>query len=138
MIWFVWFWSVEAIFSPLIASADSCSFFFLSFSSSYAFFVLGLFICSFISFIKLRAYVCMGVRGCVHVCTGVRKFSEFLLENRVLISVDFNTYPIRIFSIISSMTTKLDQWSCIFGVYCKELTSTTSISIFASRVYNNS
>ena len=117
----------KRVFSPLIASADSCSFFFLSSSSSYAFFVLGLFICSFISFIKLRAYVgmfkcawvcagvhrcarvCMGVRGCVHVCTGVRKFSEFLLENRVLTSVDFNTYPIRIFSIISSMTTKLDQ-----------------------------
>ena len=62
-----------------------------------------------------------GVRGCaqmcedvhryVWVCTGVRwcvrgygwvytcvwdEFSEFLLENRVPTSADFNTYPIRI------------------------------------------
>ena len=58
--------------------------------------------------------VCMGVRGCVQVwegvhgyvqvCTGVRGyawvwdvFSEFLLENRVPTSADFNTFPIRIF-----------------------------------------
>ena len=49
--------------------------------------------------------VCAGVRGCAQVCTGVRGyvwvwdvFSEFLLENRVPTSADFNTYPIRIFS----------------------------------------
>ena len=58
--------------------------------------------------------VCMGVRGCVQVwegvhgyarvCIGVRGyawvwdvFSEFLLENRVPTSADFNTFPIRIF-----------------------------------------
>ena len=62
--------------------------------------------------------VCGGVRECVHgcvqvwegvhgyarVCTGVRGyawvwdvFSEFLLENRVPTSADFNTFPIRIF-----------------------------------------
>ena len=58
--------------------------------------------------------VCMGVLGCVQVwegvhgyarvCTGVRGyawvwdvFSEFLLENRVPTSADFNTFPIRIF-----------------------------------------
>ena len=58
--------------------------------------------------------VCMGVHGCVQVwevvhgyvrvCTGVRGyawvwdvFSEFLLENRVPTSADFNTFPIRIF-----------------------------------------
>ena len=60
------------------------------------------------------AGVCMGVCGCVQVwegvhgyarvCTGVRGyawvwdvFSEFLLENRVPTSADFNTFPIRIF-----------------------------------------
>ena len=58
--------------------------------------------------------VCMGVLGCVQVwegvhgyarvCTGVRGyawvwdvFSEFLLENRVPTSADFNMFPIRIF-----------------------------------------
>ena len=57
--------------------------------------------------------VCMGVHGCVQVwevvhgyvrvCTGVRGyawvwgvFSEFLLENRVPTSADFNMFPIRI------------------------------------------
>ena len=61
--------------------------------------------------------VCMGVRGCVQVwegvhgyawvCAGVHRcawiwdvFSEFLLENRVPTSADFNTFPIRIFIII--------------------------------------
>ena len=50
------------------------------------------------------AQVCAGVRGCARVCTGVRGyawvwdvFSEFLLENRVPTSADFNTFPIRIF-----------------------------------------
>ena len=51
------------------------------------------------------ARVCAGVCGCAQVCTGVRGyvwvwdvFSEFLLENRVPTSADFNTFPIRIFS----------------------------------------
>ena len=87
------------IFSPLIASVDSCSIFFLS--SFLVFFVLGLITCSFIWFIKLNVYkyvecvrvcigVCLcgqvcvsaGVCGCAHwcalVCGGVREFSEFL------------------------------------------------------------
>ena len=66
-------------------------------------------------------YICMGVHRsaleCMGVCagvrwfvqeyagvyrsarefTGVREFSEFLPENRVLTSADFNMYPIRIF-----------------------------------------
>ena len=59
------------------------------------------------------AWVCVGVhgyvgvRGCTRVCVGVRRyaqvcacvwdeFSEFLPENRVPTSADFNTYPIRI------------------------------------------
>ena len=44
-----------------------------------------------------------GVHGCARVCTGVRGYawvwdvsSEFLLENRVPTSADFNTFPIRI------------------------------------------
>ena len=54
------------------------------------------------------AQVCMGERGCARVCVGMcgyaqvcacvwDEFSEFLPENRVPTSVDFNTYPIRIF-----------------------------------------
>ena len=60
------------------------------------------------------AGVCVSVRGCVQVwegvhgyawvCAGVHRcawiwdvFSEFLLENRVHTSADFNTFPIRIF-----------------------------------------
>ena len=43
-----------------------------------------------------------GVRRCAWVCAGMRgcvwdDFSEYLLENRVPTSADFNTYPIRIF-----------------------------------------
>ena len=66
--------------------------------------------------VPMRRYarVCAGVSGCEQVYAGVRgyvrvcmsvggcawvwdEFSEFLLENRVPTSVDFNTYPIRIF-----------------------------------------
>ena len=44
--------------------------------------------------------VCTGAGGCVRVWVGAcvwDEFSEFLLENRVPTSADFNTYPIRIF-----------------------------------------
>ena len=56
--------------------------------------------------------VCVGMCGSTQVCAGVHwcvrgyawvyecmwdEFSEFLLENRVPTSADFNTYPIRIF-----------------------------------------
>ena len=62
--------------------------------------------------------VCLGVRRSVRVCAGVHRhawlwavvhgyawvcacvldeFSDFLPENRVPTSADFNTYPIRIF-----------------------------------------
>ena len=52
--------------------------------------------------------VCRGGPGCVWKCSGVwvctgmgrcvwNEFSEYLLETRVLTSVDFNDYPIRIF-----------------------------------------
>ena len=53
--------------------------------------------------------VCAGVPGCAQMCMGVQQvctgvhmrvwdeFSEFLQENRVPTSADFNTYPIRIF-----------------------------------------
>ena len=46
---------------------------------------------------------CVGVHWCALVCTGVREFSEFLPENRVLTSADFNTYPIRIFFITNDV-----------------------------------
>ena len=50
--------------------------------------------------------VCVhGCAGCAQLCAGVRRFAqeyacmcgEFLPENRVPTSADFNTYPIRIF-----------------------------------------
>ena len=42
-----------------------------------------------------------GMRGCAWVYACVwDEFSEFLLENRVPTSVDFNMYPIRIFLAI--------------------------------------
>ena len=42
-----------------------------------------------------------GVRGYAWVCTCVwDEFSEFLPENRVPTSADFNTYPIQIFGFI--------------------------------------
>ena len=45
------------------------------------------------------AQVCVEVRGCLRVCV-LDEFSEYLLETRVNTSVDFNTYPIRIFCAI--------------------------------------
>ena len=48
----------------------------------------------------VRGCVCTGAGGCVWVWVGAcvwDRFSEFLLENRVPTSADFNTYPIRIF-----------------------------------------
>ena len=55
------------------------------------------------------AWVCVIVRRCAQICTGVRmhvwdEFSEFLPENRVPTSADFNTYPIRIFCRCSLKT----------------------------------
>ena len=43
------------------------------------------------------AQVCVKVCGCLRVCAW-DEFSEYLLENRVPTSADFNTYPIRIFT----------------------------------------
>ena len=43
------------------------------------------------------AQVCVKVCGCLRVCAW-DEFSEYLLENRVPTSADFNTFPIRIFS----------------------------------------
>ena len=50
------------------------------------------------------ARVCAGVQGYARVCASVwDEFSEFLLENRVPTSADFNTYPIRIFFLFSNL-----------------------------------
>ena len=44
---------------------------------------------------------CRSVQGCAWVYACVwDEFSEFLLENRVPKSADFNTYPIRIFQVV--------------------------------------
>ena len=79
---FCWFNVTRLFFSPLIASANSCSFLFLSSIYLSAFFVLGLFMYNFMWFIKLRAWagmcegvhrclqVCLGMHGCVRVCVG--------------------------------------------------------------------
>ena len=48
--------------------------------------------------ISISGHVWAGVGGCARVCECVwDEFSEFLPENRVPTSADFNTYPIRIF-----------------------------------------
>ena len=76
---------------------------------------------------------CMGVRGCARVCTGVRGyawvwdvFSEFLLENRVPTSADFNTFPIRIFYGYSTMCIFILKNLLLFfvaGAICWKLSS---------------
>ena len=48
-----------------------------------------------------RAQVFVKVCGCLRV-RAWDEFSEYLLENRVSTSADFNMYPIRIFSTSSS------------------------------------
>ena len=66
------------IFSPLIGSADSCSFFLAIFF--LPFFQFTIFTFDFMWIIKLRAWaglhvcaqVCMGMRWCARVCAGVR------------------------------------------------------------------
>ena len=53
--------------------------------------------------VRSYARVCTGVGGCGRVWAGVTcvwdEFSEFLPENRVPTSADFNTYPVRIFNL---------------------------------------
>ena len=95
----------QDFFSPMIASADACSFFFffLSLSAIFQFTI-------FMWLIKIRpwagvrwcAQAFMGVYRCVKVCTSVHgyvwdEFSEYLLETRVLTSADFNMYHLQIF-----------------------------------------
>ena len=67
------------------------------------------------------ALVCVKVCGCLRVCA-LDEFSEYLLENRVPTSADFNTYPIRIFfnKYQSQLTTYLNKKDDIFSisVYC--------------------
>ena len=48
--------------------------------------------------ISISGHVWAGVGGCARVCECVwDEFSEFLPENRVPTSADFNTYPIQFF-----------------------------------------
>ena len=49
------------------------------------------------------AQVCVKVCGCLQVCAW-DEFLEYLLENRVPTSADFNTYPIRIFGFKNSIS----------------------------------
>ena len=72
------------------------------------------------------AQVCAGVHRCACVCTGVRGyawvwdvFSEFLLENRVPTSADFNTFPIRILIFLSSLCYILIVFRCENGWFIK-------------------
>ena len=44
-------------------------------------------------FVHCCAQVCVKVCGCLRVCA-CDEFPEYLLENRVPTSADFNTYPI--------------------------------------------
>ena len=53
------------------------------------------------------ALVCVKVCGCLRVCV-LDEFSEYLLENRVPTSADFNTYSIRIFCSMIWNLKKID------------------------------
>ena len=55
------------------------------------------------------AQVCVKVCGCLRVCAW-DEFSEYLLENRVPTSADFNTYPIRIFLTKDTSISDLKQF----------------------------
>ena len=75
----------DIIFSPLIASADSCSFFFLSISLSFSlsaifhlhviYQVKGIrghqWVC--VGCVRECVWVCKSVQGCARVCRGVRE-----------------------------------------------------------------
>ena len=59
--------------------------------------------------LRCCGWVWAGVRRCAWICTGVcicvwDEFSEFLPENRVPTSADFNMYPIRIFVLFLLLT----------------------------------
>ena len=67
------------------------------------------------------ARVCVGVGGCRRLWAVVwDEFSEFLPENRVPTSADFNTYPIRIFVIPActyiQMNSEIHCWVEIFEI----------------------
>ena len=59
-----------------------------------------------------------GLRGCAWVCAYVwDEFSEFLPENRVPTSADFNTYPIRIFKSIIQEKSFIAMRPVYFDMY---------------------
>ena len=71
--------------------------------------------CGMCAGVRWCARVCAAVVGCGRVCAGVRgyaqvsacvwdEFLEFLPENRVPTSADFNMYPIRIFVLFLLLT----------------------------------
>ena len=66
--------------------------------------------------------VCAEVRGCLRVCVW-DEFSEYLLENRVPTSADFNTYPIRIFvkALSTTMGVSLSHENCRYFLLSKSL-----------------
>ena len=66
------------------------------------------------------AQVCVKVCGCLRVFAW-DEFSEYLLENRVPTSADFNTYPIRIFFLSFFQTKKMNYdvvgWDLLLHQY---------------------
>ena len=65
--------------------------------------------------VRKCALVCIEVRGCLRVCVW-DEFSEYLLENRVTTSADFNTYPIRIFFANIEYIIRFQYVSCNFNI----------------------
>ena len=61
------------------------------------------------------AQVCVKVCGCLRVCVW-DEFSEYLLENRVPTSADFNTYPIRFFFANIEYIIRFQYVSCNFNI----------------------
>ena len=77
----------RGIFSPLIASADFCSFFFLSIIISLPFFQITVISCDLSSYGHQRVCVwylrvCAGVCGCALVCTCVHRCVQVYIHVR--------------------------------------------------------
>ena len=93
------------------------------------------------------AQVCVGERGCARVCVGVCRyaqvcacvcdeFSEFLPENRVPTSADFNTYPIRIFHFSPMCCSQMMSFSLLSRSYCIMRTAVGPTTYCLSTVFN--
>ena len=118
------------------ASADSCFFLFR------CIFFLAFFVLAYLHMIdqtkiSISGHVWAGVGGCARVCECVwDEFSEFLPENRVPTSADFNTYPIRIFHFSPMCCSQMMSCSLLSRSYCIMRTAVGPTTYCLSTVFN--